>query len=89
MYKIVYTATFEKDIKKLDKQTIKRIFDKIFGIADNIQNIKPLRYSPRGLEKLYKLRVGDWRILFWVDNSNKIITLYTVAHRSKIYSNLN
>lgn len=88
MYKIVYTKTFEKDFKKLDKSVVDRIITKIFEIAKNPQNIKLLKYSPKNLEKLCKLRIGDWRILFWVDHDNKVITLYAVEHRSKIYKRL-
>lgn len=88
MYKIIYAKTFEKDIKKLDKAIIKRIFDKISEATKNPKILKPLKYSPKNLQKLTKLRVGDWRILFWLDHKTKTITLYTVEHRSKIYSNL-
>lgn len=88
MYKIVYTKTFENDLKKLDKSVGQRIIAKIFETANNPYNTQPLKYSPRGLENLCKLRVGDWRILFWLDHSDKTLTLYTVEHRSKIYKNL-
>lgn len=88
MYKIVYTRTFENDLKKLDKPVAQRIIAKIFEIANNPYNIQLLKYSPKGLENLYKLRVGDWRVLFWLDHDNKTLTLYIVEHRSKIYKNL-
>ena len=88
MYKIVYTEGFEKDIKKLDKSVTKRIIDKILETAKNPYNVKTLKYSPKGLSDLCKLRAGDWRILFWVDHSEKTISLYTVEHRSRIYRDL-
>ena len=88
MYKVVYTKTFEKDFRKLDKVVIKRVSAKLLEAANNPHNIKPLKYPPKGLEKLCKLRIGDWRILFWMDHKDKIITLYTIEHRSKIYNNL-
>lgn len=88
MYKIVYTATFKKDFKKLDNSIAKRILEKIFELAKNPHNVKLLKHSPKDLPNLCKLRSGDWRILFWTDFKNKIIALYTVEHRSKIYRNL-
>ncbi len=88
MYNIVYTKTFENDLKKLDKPAVQRIIAKILETANNPYNIQPLGYSPKGLEHLYKLRVGDWRILFWLDHGEKTLTLYIVEHRSKIYKNL-
>lgn len=88
MYKIVYTTTFQKDLKKLDNSIAKRICDKLLELAKNPYNIKSLKYPPKDLPNLCKLRVGDWRILFWLDNNNKSIILYTVEHRSRIYDNL-
>ena len=88
MYKVVYTKTFEKDISRLDATVAKRIVVKILELSSGSRNFQPIKYSPKGLEKLFKLRVGDWRILFWLDHKEKIIILYTVEHRSKIYYNL-
>ena len=87
MFKIVYTKTFENDFKKLDKSVAKRIIDKISEAAKNPHNFQPLKYSPKDLQNLYKLRVGDWRILFWLNYKNKIMTLYIIEHRSRIYKN--
>lgn len=88
MYKIVYTTTFQKDFKKLDNFIAKRIYGKLSELARNPYNIKPLKYPPKDLPNLCKLRVGDWRVLFWIDNIKESIILYTVEHRSKIYNNL-
>jgi mRNA-degrading endonuclease RelE of RelBE toxin-antitoxin system len=40
------------------------------------------------LQGLQKYRIGDWRVLFWVDHQRQAITLYTVEHRSRIYKRL-
>jgi mRNA-degrading endonuclease RelE of RelBE toxin-antitoxin system len=88
MHKIAYTETFARDIKRLDKPVAKRIVNKILEAAKNPYNIKPLRYSPKDLPNLYKLRAGDWRILFWIDHKEKIITLYAIERRSRIYRDL-
>jgi len=88
MYEVVYTKTFEKNIKKLDKSVAKRILNKISETAKNPHSVKPLKHSPKDLPNLCKLRVGDWRILFWIDHKEKMITLYIVEHRSKIYNAL-
>ena len=33
-------------------------------------------------------RVGDYRVLLWVDHSKRVITLHTVGHRSEVYRRL-
>lgn len=88
MYRIAYTKTFEKDLNRLDPFVAKKIIIKIAELGSGSINFQPLKYTPKGLEKLCKLKIGDWRVLFCVDHNAKMITLYTVEHRGKIYRHL-
>ncbi len=45
----------------------------------------PLRHLPEDLKGLHKYRVGDYRVLLWVDRENEILTLYGVRHRREVY----
>ena len=86
MYLIEITPTFEKDIKKLDRQIAKRIIQKIEYLANHPQLLKyPIKYLPKHLHGLQKYRVGDCRIYFWVDHKKKEIILYGVEHRKENY----
>jgi len=86
MYQIKTTPTFDKNIKKLDRQVAKRIIRKIEWLASRSEmpNLS-VKYLPKDLEGLQKYRVGDWRVLFWLDYKNKEIILYGVRHRREIY----
>lgn len=88
MYEIFSTPTFNRSFKKLDKEIQKRIKEKIKFLAENPQLIKKFYYSPRELSALCKYRVGDWRILFWVNHIKKELILYLVDRRDSIYKNL-
>ncbi|MBI2644196.1 MAG: type II toxin-antitoxin system RelE/ParE family toxin [Candidatus Wildermuthbacteria bacterium] len=86
MYRIRTTLTFDAYIKKLDRPIAKRIIDKVEQLADSPKLLRhTLKYLPQDLANLQKYRVGDWRVLFWVDHSRKEITLYGVEHRSRVY----
>ncbi len=86
MYKIKTTSTFENEIKKLDRSVAKRIIEKIEFLSENPRLLKNyLRHMPEDLEGLQKYRIGDWRVLLWVDNQNQEIVLYGVDHRGKVY----
>jgi mRNA interferase RelE/StbE len=69
-----------KDLKGLPKTEGKRIIDKLKLLEDDLQgNVKRLtNYTPE-----YRLRVGNWRILFEVDN--KKIIVYRIRHRKEAY----
>lgn len=89
MYRIDTTPEFDRDIKALDKPAASRIINKIEWFSINPNVLKhPLKHMPTDLKGLQKYRVGDYRILFWVDHNHKTITLYGVEHRRSVYKKL-
>jgi mRNA interferase RelE/StbE len=70
-----------KDLKKLNKQNIKKIIDKIETLKKfpDTSNTKKLTnfYPP------FRLRVGDYRVLF--DIEEDIIKVYRIKHRKESY----
>ena len=79
-YEIEIRKRAEKEFAALSKSDAQRIADAIFALEDGLAgNIKKLtNYSPE-----YRLRVGEWRVLFEVSN-NKII-IYRIRHRKEAY----
>ena len=43
---------------------------------------------PDDLAGLCKLRIGDYRILYWIYHDKKVVRIYRVAHRSDVYRDL-
>jgi mRNA-degrading endonuclease RelE of RelBE toxin-antitoxin system len=48
----------------------------------NVSGAKPLRGSLKGA---YRVRTGDWRVLFTVDEAAKRITVFRIANRRDVY----
>lgn len=71
----------KKELGKLDKVIAQRIFDAISSLRDfpDVQNIKRLKGDPIR----YRLRVGDWRVVFTV--SSDTLTIETIKHRREVY----
>jgi len=69
-----------KAIEKLSPDVRRRIIGKVERMQENLAgDIKRLtNYSPE-----YRLRVGDWRVLFEVEET--VIVIYDILHRSKAY----
>ena len=38
-----------------------------------------------GREEEYRLRVGDYRVLYTIDDTNKVVTIFSVGHRREVY----
>lgn len=88
MYRVRKTPSFNKDFQKLDASIAQRIVEKINYLADNPALAKKVKYLPADITDLMKYRVGDWRILLWIDHTQKEIILYAIDHRGSVYKKL-
>jgi mRNA interferase RelE/StbE len=78
---VKYHRDIEKEIRKLPKKFILRVLTAIESLAENPR--------PRGSQKieghdLWKIRVGDYRILYQIDHNQRIINTYRVGHRRDV-----
>jgi len=82
MVEIEWSPEAVKDIEKLDKQIARRVVRKITWLAENYDHIvpEPLTGEFKGT---YKLRVGDYRVVYTL--KNKIIVIQFIGHRKRIY----
>lgn len=71
-------------MNKLEKKDRKRIEEKL----ENAQSNPGLYFQRLAGVKLFKLRVGDHRIIAQINNVEKKIILVNVDHRKKVYQNL-
>ena len=83
-WKIKFTFEAEEDLGKLDKQIRKRVIGKILWLRDNFDQIIPLPLGSRW-QGFFKLRVGDWRVVYEVEDFKKQITIHQIDRRDKIY----
>lgn len=86
MYKVQYkSAKVLKSLSKLHPQERQRIIKKIDQKLKNyyplIKGIKKLEDS----ETLYRLRIGDYRVLFEKNKKEKIITVVLIEKRDSVY----
>ena len=76
------TSRFIKSLDKLDASIKRRILDKVTGLTDNPYDGKMLRGELRGL---FSLRVGNYRVIYWIDEKESIVWLINIGHRKRIY----
>jgi len=83
-YRVDFTPQALEDLSSLDPAIARRISSKIQWLSENFDRLvpEPLTGQYKGL---YKLRTGDWRVLYTADSLQTLITIRVVAHRSKVY----
>ncbi len=84
MYKLDFTDEGKAALASLDKIVAQRVLDKLKWFLQNIEavNFKPLEGNLSGM---YKLRVGDWRVIYEINHTDKVVTVHKVGHRREIY----
>ena len=79
-YQVQFNQKAIKDFKRLSPDIQKRVNSKIMTMQDNLQgDIKKLT----NFEPQYRLRVGDYRVLFEIEANNLII--HRIKHRKNAY----
>ena len=78
MHKITFLPDAEDSFKNLDNPVQKRIAQKIDWLAENADKIihHPLKSLPDDLRGLCRVRVGDYRIIYWVYDKYKHIIIW-------------
>lgn len=81
VYDIKWTEIASKQFGKLDKITQKRIITKLESIRED-----PFLYATRLVGfNVYKIRVGDYRIISSIEKNALVILVLKVGHRKSIY----
>lgn len=83
-YSVKFTLQAEEDLARLDKTVAQHIANKIDWLSQSMESITPAPLKGKFKGK-YKLRVGDWRVIYSFEYSTQIITIYAVRHRSEVY----
>lgn len=81
-FEIVFKRSVGKDLRRLPNKDVKRILERIEGLADEPR--------PAGTEKLsgreqYRIRQGVYRILYEIRDRELIVTVVKVGHRRDVY----
>ncbi len=82
MYKVQVLKNIKKNLIDLHPEIYKRITKALKTLEENPKLQNSLKLSGRDG---YRLRVGDYRIIYEIDETNKIVTILDVGHRKDVY----
>ena len=83
-YSVEVTAEALANKEKLTQAVRERIGNKIDWLVENFEQITPMPLSanPAGF---FKLRVGDYPVIYAFDEDLRVITIHQIGHRREIY----
>jgi mRNA interferase RelE/StbE len=84
MFQVELLPPAINDLQHLDKPVAQRIIHKLRWLAENFESVVPETLAGPFLG-LFKLRVGDYRVIYETDRENRLITVHLIGHRKEIY----
>jgi mRNA interferase RelE/StbE len=78
------TKEAEEDLEKLDSSIRDRILEKLKWFRENFEQIIPLPLGGKW-RGFFKLRIGDYRVVYEVEKVKKVVTIHYIDRRDKIY----
>ncbi|NJL56102.1 type II toxin-antitoxin system RelE/ParE family toxin [bacterium] len=82
-YSIVVPKSVQKQLDRLPEQVYQRILKKIRILAEDPRPAGSLKL--KGVESEYRIRIGDYRLRYKVDDDDRVIILGRCQHRRDVY----
>ena len=81
-YKLAIKRSAERELKRLPKNILPHVVKRIRGLATNPR--------PPGSEKLsgqerYRVRQGDYRVIYSIDDEGQSVVIVKIGHRREVY----
>jgi mRNA interferase RelE/StbE len=85
-YTILYRPGVDREMAKLPRPVLRRVDMAILGLGSNPRPHSCKKLTGQG--NLYRVRVGDWRIVYEVSDSRREVEIQIVANRKDVYRRL-
>jgi mRNA interferase RelE/StbE len=82
-YRVELTRSAEKDLRRIDRFRVALLYEAIERLGDN-----PRPHGSKklvGADRTYRIRVGDYRIVYEIEDAVLVVLVIRVAHRREAY----
>ena len=83
IYKVIIPKPIQKQLDELQKDLKIRITDRILALAENPRPDGVVKL--KGIENEYRIRIGDYRVRYEIEDQNLIILVLDCRHRRDVY----
>lgn len=85
-WRVEFSAKAEKQFKALDRAVQRRLATEIDGLAENPRPYGAVKLA--GEEGIYRIRMGDYRVVYQVRDRFLLVLVVRVGHRKDVYRGL-
>jgi mRNA interferase RelE/StbE len=82
-YRVTFARSAEKELAKLRPPTVTRVFRKIEALAEEPRPSGCTKLS--GSDALWRIRIGDYRVIYEVNDAERVVDVIAVRHRREAY----
>ena len=82
-YEITFARSARRELENLDRKVVSRVFTKIESLARNPRATGVIKLQ--GSVDLWRIRVGNYRVLFRIDDRARTIDIVAVGDRKEVY----
>ena len=83
-YTVLFKESARKELYTLPGKTLKKVADAIDGLSINPRPTGVKKLKGQG-ENLWRIRVGDYRIIYLIEDTIRIVNIRRIGHRKDIY----
>ncbi|MHB8095850.1 MAG: type II toxin-antitoxin system RelE family toxin [Candidatus Aminicenantales bacterium] len=81
-YSLFLKRSAEEELARIPKKDLRRIIERIRSLADEPRSERSFKLSA---QECYRLRQGDYRIVYSIDDEERTVLIVKIGHRSEIY----
>lgn len=82
-YSLEIVQSAQKELDALDDSLFARIDRRILALADDPRPVGSRKL--KGYKDTWRIRIGDWRVIYIVDDAAKLVRITRVGHRREVY----
>jgi mRNA interferase RelE/StbE len=83
MFELKIDRNVEKSLRKVPSEMVPRLFEAIKALASD--PLPPGSRKIAGTERNYRIRVGDYRIIYEIDPKSQLLVIHAAGHRKDVY----
>jgi mRNA interferase RelE/StbE len=82
-YVVTFAASAKKELRDLPTDAIRRLLPRIRELAENPRPVGCKKLQ--GYKDRWRIRVGDYRVVYAIDDRASVVDITRIAHRKEVY----